>query len=232
MTYRTAALRGLLIISLATVAQIRAQIMVTVGFTATIEQSPFAAPGYTIGSVINGWYSFDPAEVPIDSGANYTSYNMPALHLTLGAASYASGSSRLDLVHLLPEHISNAVDNYDLFGFSLTGPALGSFSPAFAELKMTDTDNSVYAITPPLPITLPDPSLFEIKTLKIGFLQGPPLVSQEINARIDSIGVVGTSTPVADSGSSLSLLGGTLSFWVLMRCSKGIGRKQPKSVMS
>ena len=215
MKRKTFVLPVLLAASLVVVAQLQANV-VTVSFTATIENSPFLTAGYTIGSVINGSYVYDSAAMPADKGLNYTDYGMQGMNLLFGATVYQSLFGSLNLVHYLPSSTPNATDEYDLFGFSLTGPAVEGFSPAFSELKMIDTDNSVYAaIKPPYPLDLPDPALFEIMSLRIGFLQGPasPPAYQEINARIDTIST-DQIAPVPDGGS-FWLFGGTICLLAL-----------------
>ena len=189
MNIRTSAARLGLVLVVTLAGELRAD-LVTVHFTATVDESPFGTPGYTIGSVITGWYTYETPSVPFDSGYNYAMYDMPGMHLLLGSMAYeASSGGRLDLVHLLPDLISpDPVDIYDLFGYSLTGPDVEGFSPAFSELKLTDTDNSVYANVSPIPIDLPDPGVFEIQQLTVCFLQGsPPTSSRYIYAKVDSL---------------------------------------------
>ncbi len=174
------------VVSLAYVTSLRAEQVVE--FKGTITNSPFATPGYVVGDVVTGWYAYDPAETPFESGSNYAMYQMPGMHLSLGASTYETLSGgRLNVVHFLPEITPNAVDLYDLLGFTLSGPDIEGFSPAFSEIKLTDTDNSVYANLQPVPIDLPDPTSFEIQVLTIGFLSSPPNASREIVAQIDSI---------------------------------------------
>lgn len=160
-----------------------------VEFKATITNSPFATPGYTVGDVVTGWYAYDPAATAFEIGFNYAMYHMPGMHLSFGEVSYeAMSGGRLNVVHFLPVYHPNPVDEYDLLGFTLTGPDLEGFSPAYSEIKLTDTDNSVYAnLPPPIPIDLPDPQLFELQNLTIVFLDLPPKVAREIHAQIDSI---------------------------------------------
>jgi hypothetical protein len=159
-----------------------------VEFKATITNSPFATPGYAVGNVVTGWYAYDPAATPFELGFNYAMYQMPGMHLSFGEVAYeAMSGGRLNVVHFLPEITPNAVDLYDLLGFTLSGPVVEGFSPAFSELKLTDTDNSAYANLHPVPIDLPDPGVFEIQELKIGFLSSPPIVAREIHAQINSI---------------------------------------------
>ncbi len=159
-----------------------------VSFKATIDESSFLTPGYNVGSVITGWYSYDPATLPFDVGANYAMYHLPGMKLSFGPATYeATGGGRLNVVHFLPEVTPNAVDLYDLLGFTLAGPFVEGYSPAYSEVSLTDTDNSVYASIWPPPLDLPEPELFEGKELRIGFLQRPSLTSRIIHAQIDFI---------------------------------------------
>lgn len=192
--------------------------LITVSFTATIENSPFSTPGYTVGSVITGLYVYDPAAGPVDNGFNFTDYTMQGMHLLFGATAYQAGSGRLSLFHALPILVSPPpTDSYDLLGFSLVGPSVEGFLPGWSELNMIDSANSAYAaLTTPYPISLPDPALFDIKRLEIVFLQAPA----GIDARIDTI-TMGQITTVPDGGA-FWLFGGICCLMALAR--HGLGR--------
>lgn len=192
---------------------------IEVDFAATIDDSPFSTSGYTVGSSLDGVFIYDVDAVPSDAGVSYARYPTQELVFFLenfGGAIYAV-PARLDLVHENPSITPNAVDYLDVFGFNLLGPTVEDFRPDFAELKLTDTDNNVYANTPLFPIGTPDPAAFEKKELRYVLRNNfsSPQTSATIHARIDRVTV--TAIQVPEGGSTFWMLGGSVGLLGLAR---------------
>ncbi|MHC1764724.1 MAG: hypothetical protein AB9869_10545 [Verrucomicrobiia bacterium] len=210
----------LLAAPLAVASQARAD-LVRVEFNATIDESPFVTPGYTVGDNITGWFSYDPT-VAGNPGVSDTSYPISEIHILLGGSVYKTGFSNppanLMLWHAVNEsdvsglgktHSSAPVDLYDLRGMiALSGPGLEGASPYYTHLVLTDLDAAFYTSPPPYPIDFPPPGVFEFQTLKVTFLGGEPL-DHTVWANIDSFTVVAApdSGTVPENGNSLGFLG-------------------------
>jgi hypothetical protein len=144
-------------------------------FSAVVDQSPFTSPGYTVGSVVTGWFDYSTGTPPIEVGLNYTHYSISELHLLLGAAEYNAGLTRVDIGHGIGiNEIPPPADLYEVAGYSLAGPAVEGFGVGACTLLLVDTTASAYAANPtPYPVDLPDPDLFDRKTLSIQFYHSP-----------------------------------------------------------
>lgn len=175
-------------------------------FSATINQSPFAIPGYTVGSTVVGSFQYSALTVPNATGANYTEYRLSSMTHSFGSANYNAGSTRLTMAHNIGVEIGptvfNDVDFYSVTGFTLTGPMVSGLQPLFCSLHLIDINASVYAgVPPPYSVAFPDSNQFESKLFSVTFSQ-----SAVIRCTIDSIAVV-----PEPSALSLFLTGGLLA---------------------
>lgn len=159
-----------------------------VHFSALVDQSPFTSPGYTVGSVVTGWFDYSTGSPPIEVGSNYTEYNVSGMHLLLGVAEYNAGLTRVDISHAIGvNEIPPPADLYEVSGYSLAGPVVEGFGAAASALLLVDTTASVYAAHPaPYPVDIPDPDLFDNRTLIIQFIHSPG----DIECRIQSITLI------------------------------------------
>lgn len=157
-------------------------------FSALVDQSPFTSPGYTVGSVVTGWFDYSTGTPPIEVGINHTEYNVSGMHLLLGGAEYNAGLTRVDIGHGIGiDEIPPPADLYEVAGYSLAGPVVEGFGAAASALFLVDTTASVYAAHPaPYPVDLPDPDLFDSRTLIIQFIHSPG----DIECTIQSITVI------------------------------------------
>ena len=187
----TSPLPGLLLAALVYIAGHLTADAAQVNFTATIDQSPFATPGYTVGTQVTGWFEYDNSALPYQSGINYTDYYISASHLSLGAAEYQAGLTELSIAHSVGlGTLSSLFDLYEVWGYQLAGPNVEGFQPAASELLLADADYSIYAgRSTPYPVDLPDPGQFETKTLRLMFFNQPnqPVY---IDCTVTSIAVV------------------------------------------
>jgi hypothetical protein len=158
---------------------------VTVRFSATIFQSAFSAGDLAVGKTITGYYTYDTDALP-DLGLNYANYTLLGASSSAGLNTWSAGLAELELAHSTGCNALNS-DAYEVWGYSLTGPSIEGFRPAFSALFMVDTDASAYADLS-FPVAFPDPGLFETKDFFLVFLEGSG-ERAEVGARIDSIRV-------------------------------------------
>jgi hypothetical protein len=173
-----------------------------VRFSAVVDQSPLTSPGYTVGSVVTGWFDYSTGTPPIEMGLNYTDYRISEMHLLLGAAEYNAGPTTVEIGHGIGiNEIPAPADLYEVSGYSLVGPAVEGFGAAASTLLLVDTTASVYAANPPpYPVDLPDPNRFDSRTLIIKFYHSPG----DLECTIQSITVIPEPNGFLLLGSGLS----------------------------
>ncbi|MHC1765223.1 MAG: hypothetical protein AB9869_34920 [Verrucomicrobiia bacterium] len=198
---------------------------VGIGFSATIERSPFITPGYAVGDLITGWFGYDSNARPSSSGAGPgwewwdTTYPAYAAHWQLGEAEYASRTGHINLYHNAQERLGGVIMPVDTYRFipdrpaTLSGPAVEGMVLSDFRLILYDLDHTYYNRPQPLPIDFPPVEFFESKALYLDF--GSESSKKTIQARIDSFPAPYYDAP--DSGASLWLLSASLGLLALGR---------------
>lgn len=176
-------------------------------FSARIDQSSFAIPGYYIGSTLTGSFQYTAEAAPDEVGPNYTNYIISSMNHSIGSDNYSAATTRLSIIHKFGAHLYWPkpflnIDAYEITGFGLTGPMIFGRNPLTCSLYLIDADASVYASAPPpYSVALPDLDQFEHKLFAVIF---------EDSARI--LCTINSISEVPDSGGlSLFLSAGLLA---------------------
>lgn len=208
--------------------------VVKIAFGATIEESSFVTPGYRVGDVVTGWFSYN-TDNHVELKPNHTAYRRagkpePPTAISFGSTTYESRWNSVFVYNSFTSaefhdpayHSTSPVDLYT-HSSELKGPSPEGFDPYCSWWILADTDNAFYDTTLPYPIDPPDPKHFETQEFLALFLADGPdskkALERYIRARIDYLsGGKGVSYQRApDSGSSLCLLAASIGLVALVR---------------